>query len=199
MKTDYIGIDYSLGKSNYNPETGIHYGIIPAHAVPAWYEESEAQYGEATCPKCGEPAKDFDTETKQLENGVAISTIIPDEMDNWERYTEHGCDDYYCETCELIFDSQFAFPDEPQSFTYEQQGYSATQSGDDSDIFILESPYFSRCQYCSPCAPGAGYILNEVTDGIKTYCLGHDWFENEKAPYTVYDVKTGKKVNPKKG
>lgn len=196
MKTDYIGIDYSLGKSNYNPETGIHYGIIPANEVPAWYEESETDYGNATCPKCGGPAKDFGMETERLENGVSISPIIPDEMDSWKRYSEHGCDDYYCENCELIFDSAEAFPEEPNGFTYESNGYIAFQNGDDSDIWLTESPYFSRCQYCSPCAPGAGYLLNEVSDGIKTYCFGHDWFESGKAPYTIYDAKTGKEVKP---
>lgn len=59
MKTNYAGIDYSLGKSNRD-ENGIHYGVIPANEVPAWYEESETDYGNATCPKCGGPAPDGD-------------------------------------------------------------------------------------------------------------------------------------------
>lgn len=96
-------------------------------------------------------------------------------------YPDCDCEDF-CE-CEML------------CFEYDDDGYKASQSGDDCDIFIVESPYYTTCQFCSPCAPGAGYIMNTVKDGVKAYCFGHEWFENGKAPYPVYDVKTGKKVN----
>ena len=79
---------------------------------------------------------------------------------------------------------------EPYSFFIDDNEYSA-ESDDYGDIFITKSPYYTLCQFCSPCALGAGYIINSIEDGIKTFCFGHDWFENEKAPYPIYEIKTG--------
>lgn len=96
---------------------------------------------------------------------------------------------YACEDCEITFDSSEAFPDEAQGLSYENEGYELTDCLD-SDIFVLKSPYYTHTQFCSPCVPGAGNLNSPDTDGVKTYCLGHDWFEDGKAPYPVYDVAT---------
>ena len=32
-KTDYVGIDYGLGRSNIDKATGIRYGVISQHSV----------------------------------------------------------------------------------------------------------------------------------------------------------------------
>lgn len=77
---------------------------------------------------------------------------------------------------------------------YEGEGYALSQWADDYDIFIVKSPFFTYAEKCSPCAPNAGYIMNEGT--VKTYCLGHDWFDTGHAPYKVFDVKTGQEVTP---
>ena len=82
---------------------------------------------------------------------------------------------------------------EPISYTYEEDGYVA-ECGDDGDIFLTRSPYYTKCAFCSPCAPGAGYLMDHREGGIRAYCFGHDWFEGEAAPYPVYSVKTGKLV-----
>jgi hypothetical protein len=87
---------------------------------------------------------------------------------------------------------------EALSFTLDDGEYLAEQSSDDPDIFITKSPYYTTCQFCSPCAPGAGYIMNTIEGGIKTYCFGHDWFESGKAPYPVYSVKTNKLIDSPK-
>ena len=48
------GIDYGIGTTNVDQETGIRYGVIPAHTVlDAWSFSFDADYGEACCPKCG--------------------------------------------------------------------------------------------------------------------------------------------------
>ena len=77
------------------------------------------------------------------------------------------------------------------TFTYAEDGYIA-EAGEDGDIFILKSPYFTYCGFCSPCAPGAGYLLDPGE--VKSYCFGPDWFDSEVAPYKVYSVETGKEV-----
>jgi hypothetical protein len=62
---------------------------------------------------------------------------------------------------------------------------------------VLKSPYYSLAQFCSPCVPGAGNLESEDEDGVKTYCLSHDWFEDGKAPYKVYAVDGDYEVVPK--
>jgi hypothetical protein len=68
---------------------------------------------------------------------------------------------------------------EPSGYVYEEDGYIA-ECGDDGDIFILKSPYYTKCKFCSPCAPGAGYLMSPDESGIKAYCFGHDWFDRSK-------------------
>jgi hypothetical protein len=126
-QSDYVGIDYSLGRSNYNQDTGIHYGVISQHAINQdILSEFENEY-----PECENPE----------------------------------CEDY----CECAFESI--------GMTFEDSEYLVTDCLD-SDLMILKSPYYTYCQYCSPCVPGAGNIGTEVENGVKTYCLGLDWYDN---------------------
>lgn len=82
--------------------------------------------------------------------------------------------------------------DEPDYWNYRNRRYWV-ESDDNFDLWVFRSPYYTLCQFCSPCAPGAGYILNPA-QGAKAYCLGHEWFIEGKAPYKVFNVKTGKEV-----
>lgn len=213
MSTQNAGIDYGMGTTNIDHGTGIRYGVIPARDVgQAWYDGAEPDYGEATCPKCGNPVSEMPTHTESSDppgQWVAIIYDIPDYMDEWER-AGHESEDYYCESCKYIFGSESAFPESPNAFTYTQDGYEATQNAGDyassDDIFITLSPYYTYAGFCSPCAPGAGY-LRDAFEGTKeeaenagfpkVYCFGHDWFEDEKAPYLVYSVETGELIPPK--
>lgn len=174
-------IDYGMGLTNIDNDTGIRYGVISMHEVSqAWCDSSEANYGEPHCPKCGNEAVAIDDES------------VPD-IDGNDEWEDAGRD-HACVNCCWSFESDVAYGDDPQSHTIEDEEYAASQSGDDSDIFILKAPYYTLCEYCSPCAPGAGYLLNEGT--VKAYCFGHDWFEDGKAPYKVYSVATGLEVLP---
>ena len=163
------GIDYgSIGQTNRNTQTGIRYGVINQNEVlEFWAEASEADYGEPTCPECGEP--------------VTEST---DERD-WS-----------CKVCNQNYWSDQVYGDEAQTFTLSDDEYEAEQSGSDCDIFVTRSPYFTYCNLCSPCAPGAGYLLDAVSadPDNRAYCFGHDCFDSGKAPYPVYSVETGEKV-----
>lgn len=173
----YAGIDYGLGRSNIDNETGICYGVISQHSVgQAWYDAAEADYGKPLCPQCQREAIE-----------------CSDATDEFEQYTKHGCADHACDHCKITFDSEHAFGDEPQSWNYAGDGYELTDCLD-NDIFVLKSPYYTFAQFCSPCVPGAGNLDNAMDDGAKTYCLGHDWFEEGKAPYKVFSVETGKEV-----
>ncbi|MCK5342880.1 MAG: hypothetical protein KAR20_05725, partial [Candidatus Heimdallarchaeota archaeon] len=111
-------------------------------------------------------------------------------------------DEYYCSVCDIGVDEYDPdiYPENPISFSYDSEGYKMEQSQNDTDIFVLESKYYTYAQFCSPCAPGAGYLMTPLKDKIeanKTYCLGHEWFEG-KAPYKVYSVETGRRIFPEK-
>lgn len=172
------GIDYGMGTTNVDHATGIRYGVISQNDVSqAWCDSSEAQYGKPSCPKCGNAAKEYDG-NEDFESGC-------------------GCADFQCDLCEYVFDSQEAYGEEPQGYTFEDDGYLCEDCLD-SDIIILKSPFYTFARFCSPCVPGAGNLndAGDVNYGVVTYCFGHDWFEDGKAPYPVYSVKTGKEVLP---
>lgn len=106
-----------------------------------------------------------------------------------------------------------------RSWLWEKDGYTLTNCLQ-SDVFVSKSPYFTYAQFCSPCVPGAGNLDHpfpqndpgvldiarskefgpsyrfcaEAAGMPKVFCLGHDFFENEDAPYPVFNVATGKRV-----
>jgi len=93
---------------------------------------------------------------------------------------------------------------EPSLYVYSRQGYVATQSADDTDIFITKSPYYTYGPFCSPCAPGAIYLRNgkkpspleteSERENHRAYCFGKDWFEDEECPYPYWSVDTNEMV-----
>jgi hypothetical protein len=173
------GINYAgpfAPSTNRNPESGIRYGVINQQQVgQVWYDEAEADYGEpqeAECPHC--------------------SANVP-VLDK----TQWG-GEFECPRCEKTFEVELPDFAEPLSFFVKQDDLEA-ECGEDGDIFIIKSLYFTYAQFCSPCAPGACYLMNwleEANEDNKAYCFGHDWFEDGKAPYPVYSVATGQLVQP---
>lgn len=195
--TNYPGLDYSLGLSNTDRDTGIRYGVISQNSVSpdaiddmftqgedVAYDESLAEYlktSRAEWVSDGNDEDDFDED--EAAQGFA---------DNYS--SDGGLND----------------------IKFERDGYLLTGCLQ-SDVFVLRSPFFTFAQFCSPCVPGAGNLDSpfqsaNVQDGLdgtdyaseaseagfpRVYCLGHDWFENSVAPYAVYSVETGNLVLPK--
>jgi hypothetical protein len=171
--TDYPGIDYGMGQANIDPQTGIHYGVIQLNSLNEYaIEDFKPDYGEPHCPKCGNDADEIGN--------------VEDDVTDWE-HAEYEGEDYVCMNCEYVFDSESAYCDEPIARILDTEEYKASLD-QYNDVFILKSPYYTRAQYCSPCAPGAGYLDNPCETGPKTYCFGADWFDGGKAPYPVYRV-----------
>jgi hypothetical protein len=170
------GIDYGLGQSNVDKATGVHYGVISQHSImPESLDYMDRDYGEPTCPECGNPVIDSTDDSIPFEGN---------------EYETHGCNEYACIPCESFWDSSDVFSEESLGFSYDQDGYKLCNCLD-SDVFVILSPYYTFAKFCSPCIPGAGDLNNYTPDGIKTYCLGHDFFEDNRAPYPVYSVETG--------
>lgn len=171
MKTNYRGIDYGLGRSNVDQSTAIRYGVINQNDIgQSWYDSAEANYGKPSepveCPQC------------EAQNKAP---------DAWGDTIECECGERF----------EVELPDcaEPLSFYVDEPDLQA-ECGECGDIFVMQSKYFTRAQFCSPCAPGACYLLNPCDDGERAYCFGHDWFESGVAPYPVYSVESGELVTP---
>jgi transposase-like protein len=164
-----MSIDYGMGQTNIDHATGIRYGVISQNMVlQSWADSSEFDYGAPTCPKCGEEAIDY-------------QTAYVDET--WE---DNG-QDYACPDCRYTFDSDEAYSDEPLAYVLDDGKYKAEQDSY-GDIFVTLSPYYTRADFCSPCAPGACHLENPTSKGEKAYCFGPDWFDDTPCPYPVYRV-----------
>lgn len=164
------GIDYAGTSStvNRNPETGIRYGIIHNHRLAEFaYDEFTTEYDEY-CPHCGEELSQESSETLATECKLE------------------------CPHCSKEIRDGDQFGDEPSRVTLDDGTYKAfiDSSG---DVWVIDSPYYTRAAFCSPCAPGACYLASPCDDGERAYCLGAEWFDGEP-PYPVYSVATGERV-----
>lgn len=160
------GIDYGLGKTNIDLDTGIRYGVVSANSLDSWiYDEIELHYGDPCCPHCG---------SEDLE--------------------EQDCG-FICKDCNKYAKDWECYPDTP-TYQYIDNGEIKAELNDYNNLFIFESKYFTYARFCSPCYPGAGDLDSpDKEHGVKTYCLGHDYYYEGKAPYPVYSVETGELIN----
>jgi len=203
MGTIYCGIDYSAGMANIDHEAGIHYGVIDfTEVLQAWADDSTPVYV-YHCPYCG---------------NILADRFL--ELLEGQQYKK-------CPSCKKrLTSNDFEYCD-PCGYEYKGDGYDILQSNDTANLFIIKSPYYTYAQYCSPCVPGAGYLMacfsgmhdtsdgeEEVIDYIKNpkqyqleatllgfpmaYCLGHDWFKEGKAPYLVFSVEDDELQQPEK-
>lgn len=180
-----VGIDYGLGQTNIDKANGIRFGVISQHSITeAWCERSEPDYGLPHCPKCGNEAKSL-TGNEELDYSLIMNEYAQ---------ASHECADYVCESCEYVFGSESAFPDEPNGHYYKDEEYTLTDCLD-SDVMVIRSPYWTYASFCSPCVPGAGNLNSASENGVKTYCLGSEWFDDDKAPYPIYSVETGERID----
>ena len=159
--------------SDIDPETGIRFGMINANLVGKWYEKCDADYGEATCPKCEGKVEDIDEapEDPWLSN------------DGWEVCGS----DYCCFECKYTFEVDVAFPDVADFYFYDDGELRACHPHDDQSISMSKSPYWTWVR-----------TVEDRADWhrVKTYCFGHEWFEGGIAPYLMYSVEDGSIVQP---
>ncbi len=166
--------DYGNGKTNIDLTTGIRYGVIHPNDVSGdWFSRFTPVYPEpdsVNCPKC-------------------------DEINEWSG--RNWGDDVACEYCEHEYTLEMPDCMDPIRYVYEANGIKAKASPE-RDIFVTKSPYVTQAPFCSPCAPGACYLMRATTYGEHggefCYCLPQECFDDDKAPYRVFDTKTLKEV-----
>lgn len=194
--------------SNRDLETGIRYGVIPFNDL---YNNAETFF---------EGAEDLDWEAhvdkirKDIRN--AIADIIREEAGIDDDATiDEAAEEAFLAIEERMIDG---YKNDTPRLQYVDDEYTIDKL-DETDLFVAKSPYFTFAPECSPCAPGACYLRDGITEAKgarqeygagqfvefatmngkelhKTYCLGHDWFDGEVAPYAVYSVETGKLLLP---
>ena len=209
--TNKQGIDYGMGLANVDKTTGIRYGIINHHSLGAdFLDEFEADYGSPMCPKCYEQA---DSPEAFGESFAAMGNpYARDGAELPEGYTDEDREsrEYVCVECKHFFGSESAFGDEAIGFyIINDAGLLAHYDGSGFGVWIEQSPYYTYAHFCSPCAPGAcdldspldvgdvGFgLLAHAAELDKTYCFGHECFEDGKAPYRVFRVVDGTEVLP---
>lgn len=199
------GIDYGLGHSNVDKETGIRFGVIRLNSLANWiYDDAKSIYGDPACPECGNTVKESNDETLS---------------DDWETDRDPDGDlaeqewfdgkDFACLTCHVCYWSDSVYGDEPIGWNYlpNSAEYKTDYSEGLNALFVVKSPFYTYARYCSPCAPGAldldnpleldGDAMDDVRTGPKGYCFGHELFEDDKgAPYRVFRVADDTEVLP---
>lgn len=177
------GIDYSgpLGaveNVNRDPDTGIRFAWISLHKLGEFAHESFEAIYTARCPHCGEDLPDdthFTSRTVKVPGGSVRHM--------------HGAD---CPSCGKLIREEEQYGDEPDANVCDDGEYKAFLK--DGEAVFEKSPYFTRAAFCSPCAPGACHLNSPCDDGERCYCPGHDWFDEDKAPFPIYSVATGERV-----
>ena len=169
-----MGIDYGVGKTNIDTETGIRYGVIHQNSVDAEALNHMLMNGEDT------GWSNYLAEMKEkISNAIMEAIDIDPRSYRYERL-KGVCDD----TAQAFLDEEASelAPDHEQGTTvYESDGL-ITKWHPDGYIFVLKSPVLALRNFCSPCMPGAGDLKSD--GNVPTYCLPEDWFdEYSTMPY----------------
>ena len=146
------------------------------------------------------------TDYKGIDYGCGKANIDKNNI-RYGIISQNECLEAWCDTAKPDYgpdreewtEEEWVFA-EVISYYIDDDEYCA-ESDEYGDIMIMRSPYFTYAQFCSPCVPGACYLINflsEPEENNRAYCFGHDWFEDGIAPYPVYSVKTGKLIRRKK-
>jgi hypothetical protein len=231
MDTTYAGIDYGSNRSNLDTETGIRFGVISQNSImPEAFDDVWTQARDLTYERAVENAK---TEFGDMRHEDELTDWIHEHLvtrENAVLWAEAILIDYTTEEgiilkmdvgvvehiwgeVEQDFNDAYSMNDcGDRDWLYESDGYKLTNCLH-TDVFVLNSPYFTYAQFCSPCVPGACNLNSPLVtppDDVyggnnfeddwqkiranRCYCLGHDWFEDGRAPYPVYSVETGELV-----
>lgn len=196
---------------NVDPETGIHFGVIPQHDLaPEALEdvfqdgtdlgyEAAVEEAQATVRSAVEQVLGLEDQQQKILTLQAVDCIGED---NAEASLEcfDGQDDpaqIAREIWDLVSDD-FGMGFESDGPMLWEDGEYKLQADSDGDLWVLKSPYYTTCGMCSPCAPNAGYLITQPGT-LKTYALGSDYFEDPaKLPYPLWSVATGQRVIPVK-
>ena len=170
-----MGIDYGHGLTNIDHRTDIRYGVLAPSLVPdTMLEDAEAVYEnfEFECPYCRYTITDEVGEVCECPG--CFADVHGARVRAWENT-------------------------EPTAWVLQCEGVEMRR-GSDLDWWVFKSPYAVRCDFCSPCAPGAGYVNGKGHDTF-AYCPPPDWFSAEtlaameNKPMLIKEAQAVMKIN----
>ena len=174
-----MGIDYGMGQTNIDKATGMRYGVIPMNDLSSFAWDDILVNGD-----------DLDFAAYKQECKTSIATAIGNALEELgldrgndaEELADGIVDDLEWDGYENTGDcARYAYDD----------GEVSIETASDGDVWVLKSLYYTYAPFCSPCAPGAGYLRDAGTDDSnpKVYCLPKDWFDDEQGcPYPYWTV-----------
>jgi len=189
---------------NMNHETGIHYGVIPLHQLTEWAHETFDQgrdlgYERALNEfksQCLTAARNIIDDAEEMADRKAIKKNLGEELagafdDCREALVDGVTVEELAEViqnaCQDSWNDGMAYG-ESGPYRIEEDGLTA-ELHSDGDCWVFDSPFYTICGECSPCAPNAGY-LTDNGDSVKAYCFGLDWFDDgPPLPYKVFRVR----------
>ncbi len=196
-----MGIDYGSGLTNINHATGIRFGVISPHSVAPdslqdVYDRGENQSYAASVKE----AKDRITFVlREVFDGLGV---LPYDYRNGTNTPK--ADAYLAPIVESVWDDieqdwNGNYEGDNDQYRFESDGYVIETSS--LGLYVIQSPFYTYAAFCSPCCPGAGDLDSPrltAESGVKTYCLGPDWFDNEDCtmPYTAFNVSDDSEVVP---
>ncbi len=167
--------------TNFDVATECHYGTISYHSVMPEALDDIFSQGE-----------NLSFEMAVDEAKASLRSVLKD----WFSDCKYGKERSRLDAClESAWDAisddwNYQYQGEDEQFLYERDGYKISNSPSLVCLFVEKSPYYTYTRGCSPCVPNAG-DLDNAGGSLKTYCLGPEWFDGEKAPYPVHVVATG--------
>jgi hypothetical protein len=202
-------IQKTMGSSapNMNHDTDIHFGVIPQNSVSGdaigdiWSNGDNLTYQSAVEEMkadiqriVGSTDDTAEEISELLQHWFKTSYIDWDENIDDILTSEEPTETKVSEIWDAIEQTvNDRYESDCDTYRYESDGYTIETS--ETDLFITDSPFYTLCGQCSPCAPNAGYLTSR-SDAMKAYCLGADWFDTyAPLPYDVYSVATDELIS----
>lgn len=114
--------------------------------------------------------------------------------------TDLSCEDdgiLRCNSCNSLYQEDGIETTEGEPRLFFGDGYELEQSDSSPYITVVKSPFYTLTRLCTQSFPNAGNLEDTESGVHKTYCLGHEWFNDPVAIYPVYSVDTDKLVYPR--
>ena len=154
---------------NYDPETGVHYGVISQHSLDQdtindiWNDSEDLSFAYAKEELLTQLVTNLERETHEDIRRV----LGGDLKDLWGEYYREEREEAISEIIEIGKDDRDAlwevvsnrFGDQydgsDREWLWEAEGYKISNCLH-SDMFVSLSPFFTYAPKCSPCVPNAG-------------------------------------------
>jgi len=175
-------IDYGMGKTNRNTETGVRFGFIALNSLhPDLWDDLWSLDNPTLDVALGNYCRDYlsnlakhgklDASAMDIEEaddiGEAIAELsdeeakdLLDQIDTWSL-------EAFWEGCDMELSGAEG--------TIDGVHVRVTELGGAYHMFVFASRFTGRYAECSPCVPGAGDLASPNPDGPLTYDVHPDW------------------------